>query len=184
MAWENEVLRSSLSLRAAVALGTESSALCSLALECLAHLFSWIPLSSSITPALLASIFHFARFGCQMPVKAKSAPTSNGDNTTTHTSNTTLPANGGTGLPRAVQPVGQSERARLGVLAMSCINELMCKNCVPLDFEEFLLRISQQTFFLLQKLTHTNTHSNTTNTNTHTVKNRLQELDERYGLGL
>ncbi|KAG5279727.1 hypothetical protein AALO_G00080950 [Alosa alosa] len=163
----------------AVVLGSESGAMCSLALECLAHLFSWIPLSSSITPALLASIFHFARFGCQLPVKAKPAPTSNGDTTTTG-GNTALPANGGTGLPRAVQPVGQSERARLGVLAMSCINELMCKNCVPLDFEEFLLRISQQTFFLLQKLTQTNSHSNTTNTNTHTVKNRLQELDESY----
>ncbi|XP_012676980.1 exportin-6 [Clupea harengus] len=155
-------------------LGSESGALCSLALECLAHLFSWIPLSSSITPALLASIFHFARFGCQLSTKTKSAPTSNGD-----TSTNPLPANGGTGLSRAGQPVGQLERARLGVLAMSCINELMCKNCVPLDFEEFLLRISHQTFYLLQKLTQTNSHSNS-NTHTHTVKSRLQELDESY----
>lgn len=179
----------------AVVLGSESGALCALALECLAHLFSWIPLSSSITPALLASIFHFARFGCQQPIKAKLTPTSNGGTaatttasstiggTTTHTTSSgvgsPLLANGSTGQPRALQSVGQSERARLGVLAMSCINELMCKNCVPLDFEEFLLRISQQTFYLLQKLTHANSHSNS-NTNTHTVKNRLQELDESY----
>ncbi|XP_063040204.1 exportin-6 [Engraulis encrasicolus] len=165
----------------AVVMGSESGALCSLALECLAHLFSWIPLSSSITPALLASIFHFARFGCQLPVKAKC--TSNGDSntTTTTTLSDSMSTNGGTALPRGMQQVGQSERAKLGVLAMSCINELMCKNCVPLDFEEFLLRISQQTFFLLQKLTtHTNAHSNSNTNTTHTVKNRLQELDESY----
>uniref|UniRef100_A0A671TAA3 Importin N-terminal domain-containing protein n=1 Tax=Sinocyclocheilus anshuiensis TaxID=1608454 RepID=A0A671TAA3_9TELE len=119
-------------------LEAESGDLCMLALECLAHLFSWIPLSSSITPSLLASIFNFARFGCQ------------------------------TG-----QMVGHAERARLGVMAMNCINELMCKNCVPVDFEEFLLRMFQQTFYLLQRLT--NTH-----TNTHTIKSRLQELDESY----
>uniref|UniRef100_A0A4W4GQB2 Importin N-terminal domain-containing protein n=1 Tax=Electrophorus electricus TaxID=8005 RepID=A0A4W4GQB2_ELEEL len=130
----------------AAGLELESGTLCLLALECLAHLFSWIPLSSSITPALLASIFHFARFGCQLPVKAKHL----------------------TG-----QMVGHADRARLGVMAMSCINELMCKNCVPLDFEEFLLRMFQQTFYLLQRLT--NSHINT-----HTVKNRLQELDESY----
>ncbi|KAM8798588.1 exportin-6 isoform 3-T3 [Eudromia elegans] len=45
-------------------LDTESEYICSLALECLAHLFSWIPLSTSITPSLLTTIFHFARFGC------------------------------------------------------------------------------------------------------------------------
>uniref|UniRef100_A0A673NAG0 Exportin-6-like n=1 Tax=Sinocyclocheilus rhinocerous TaxID=307959 RepID=A0A673NAG0_9TELE len=129
-------------------LEAESGALCLLALECLAHLFSWIPLSSSITPALLASIFHFARFGCQQPIKTKSL----------------------TG-----QMVGHAERAKLGVMAMNCINELMCKNCVPVDFEEFLLRMFQQTFYLLQRLTNTHSH-----TNTHTIKSRLQELDESY----
>uniref|UniRef100_A0A673JZR1 Exportin-6 n=1 Tax=Sinocyclocheilus rhinocerous TaxID=307959 RepID=A0A673JZR1_9TELE len=131
-------------------LEAESGDLCMLALECLAHLFSWIPLSSSITPSLLASIFNFARFGCQQPIKTKPLPTSNGDSM-----------------------VGHAERARLGVMAMNCINELMCKNCVPVDFEEFLLHMFQQTFYLLQRLT--NTH-----TNTHTIKSRLQELDESY----
>ncbi|CDQ66734.1 unnamed protein product [Oncorhynchus mykiss] len=55
---------------------------------------------------------------------------------------------------------------------MTCINELVSKNCVPLDFEEYLLRMFQQTFFLLQRLTREN--------NAHTVKSRLQELDESY----
>lgn len=146
-------------------LDPESSTLCLLTLECLAHLFSWIPLSSSITPALLASIFHFARFGCQLPIKTKAPPTSNGD-----PAPGSIFANGSQG--RTGHTVDHAKRAQLGIMAMSCINELMCKNCVPLDFEEFLLRMFQQTFYLLQRLT--NSH-----TNIHTVKNRLQELDER-----
>ncbi|XP_016307012.1 exportin-6-like [Sinocyclocheilus anshuiensis] len=154
-------------------LEAESGALCLLALECLAHLFSWIPLSSSITPALLASIFHFARFGCQQLIKTKPLPTSNGDSAPG-----SLLANGGSGgggHGRTGQMVGHAERAKLGVMAMNCINELMCKNCVPVDFEEFLLRMFQQTFYLLQRLTNTHSH-----TNTHTIKSRLQELDESY----
>uniref|UniRef100_A0A9J8CGJ9 Exportin 6 n=1 Tax=Cyprinus carpio carpio TaxID=630221 RepID=A0A9J8CGJ9_CYPCA len=154
-------------------LEAESGALCLLALECLAHLFSWIPLSSSITPALLASIFHFARFGCQQPIKTKPLPTSNGDSAPG-----SFLANGGSGgggHGRTGQMVGHAERAKLGVMAMNCINELMCKNCVPVDFEEFLLRMFQQTFYLLQRLTNTHSH-----TNTHTIKNRLQDLDESY----
>ncbi|MCJ8739399.1 hypothetical protein PDJAM_G00046660 [Pangasius djambal] len=147
-------------------LEAESSTLCLLALECLAHLFSWIPLSSSITPALLASIFHFARFGCHLPIKTKPPPTSNGDSAPG-----SLLANGSQG--RTGHMVDHAKRAQLGIMAMNCINELMCKNCVPLDFEEFLLRMFQQTFYLLQRLT--NSH-----TNIHTVKNRLQELDESY----
>uniref|UniRef100_A0A8D0CX60 Exportin 6 n=1 Tax=Sander lucioperca TaxID=283035 RepID=A0A8D0CX60_SANLU len=119
------------------ALDNESQQLCCLVLECLAHLFSWIPLSTSITPTLLASIFHFARFGCDLRTKGNKV-----------------------------------DRARLGVLAMTCVNELVSKNCVPMDFEEYLLRMFQQTFFLLQKLTREN--------NAHTVKTRLQELDESY----
>lgn len=64
------------------------------------------------------------------------------------------------------------DRSRLGVLAMTCINGLVSKNCVPLDFEEYLLRMFQQTFFILQRLTREN--------NAHTIKSWLQELDERY----
>uniref|UniRef100_A0A8C8I0A9 Importin N-terminal domain-containing protein n=1 Tax=Oncorhynchus tshawytscha TaxID=74940 RepID=A0A8C8I0A9_ONCTS len=130
------------------ALDDDSQQLCSLALECLAHLFSWIPLSTSITPSLLASIFHFARFGCDLRVKPKTPPSIYSSCS------------------------GQVDRSRLGVLAMTCINELVSKNCVPLDFEEYLLRMFQQTFFLLQRLTREN--------NAHTVKSRLQELDESY----
>uniref|UniRef100_F6VAC3 Exportin-6 n=1 Tax=Ornithorhynchus anatinus TaxID=9258 RepID=F6VAC3_ORNAN len=130
-------------------LDSESEYICSLALECLAHLFSWIPLSTSITPSLLTTIFHFARFGCD--IRARKMASVNGSS-----QNCVL---------------GQ-ERGKLGVLAMSCINELMSKNCVPMEFEEYLLRMFQQTFYLLQKITRDN--------NAHTVKSRLEELDESY----
>ncbi|XP_062467918.1 exportin-6 isoform X5 [Pezoporus occidentalis] len=130
-------------------LDTESEYICSLALECLAHLFSWIPLSTSITPSLLTTIFHFARFGCDTRVRKMTSVNGSSQNSV----------------------LGQ-ERGRLGVLAMSCINELMSKNCVPMEFEEYLLRMFQQTFYLLQKITKEN--------NAHTVKSRLEELDESY----
>uniref|UniRef100_A0A8C5QFR1 Exportin 6 n=1 Tax=Leptobrachium leishanense TaxID=445787 RepID=A0A8C5QFR1_9ANUR len=115
-------------------LEAESERICALALECLSHLFSWIPLSASITPSLLTTIFHFARLGCDVCSRRTS------------------------GI--------------LGVLAMSCINELMCKNCVPLEFQEYLLRVCQQTFYLLQRITR--------EANAHSIRNRLEVLDESY----
>ncbi|XP_041673092.1 exportin-6 [Cheilinus undulatus] len=157
------------------ALDSESQQLCCLVLECLAHLFSWIPLSTSITPTLLASIFHFARFGCDLRTKAKTGSfiSSNSSSSNGQLNPGTMPptSNGGgrNGQPSEGSKV---DRARLGVLAMTCVNELVSKNCVPMDFEEYLLRMFQQTFFLLQRLTREN--------NAHTVKSRLQELDESY----
>uniref|UniRef100_A0A8D0CE85 Exportin 6 n=1 Tax=Scleropages formosus TaxID=113540 RepID=A0A8D0CE85_SCLFO len=154
-------------------LDSESLQLCSLVLECLAHLFSWIPLSTSITPSLLATVFHFARFGCDLrpSTVAGAHPKSKGS--------LTYSASNGDGAHPAAQLNGGSapntdsaDCARLGVLAMTCVNELMSKNCVPLDFEEYLLRMFQQTFFLLQRLTRDN--------NAHTVRSRLEELDESY----
>ncbi|XP_047213905.1 exportin-6-like [Girardinichthys multiradiatus] len=153
------------------ALDNESHQLCCLVLECLAHLFSWIPLSTSITPTLLASIFHFARFGCDLWTKAKTGPlissTSNGQ-----LNPGAVPTSNGEGQNGQQSEVNKADRARLGVFAMTCVNELVSKNCVPMDFEEYLLRMFQQTFFLLQRLTREN--------NAHTVKSRLQELDESY----
>lgn len=157
------------------ALDGESQQLCCLVLECLAHLFSWIPLSTNITPTLLASIFHFARFGCDLRTKEKTgAFISNSSSTNGQLNAGTLPPvlnGGGQNEPQGRD--GKVDRARLGVLAMTCVNELVSKNCVPMDFEEYLLRMFQQTFFLLQRMTREN--------NAHTVKSRLQELDEKYG---
>ncbi|CAL1589077.1 unnamed protein product [Knipowitschia caucasica] len=151
-------------------LDNDSHQLCCLVLESLAHLFSWIPLSTSITPTLLASIFHFARFGCDFRTKAKTGSfISNSSSSNGQLQITT--SNGG-GRNGQQTEMTKMDRARLGVLAMTCVNELVSKNCVPMHFEEYLLRMFQQTFFLLQRLTREN--------NAHTVKGRLQELDESY----
>uniref|UniRef100_A0A8C7X640 Exportin 6 n=1 Tax=Oryzias sinensis TaxID=183150 RepID=A0A8C7X640_9TELE len=154
------------------ALDNDGHQLCCLVLECLAHLFSWIPLSTSITPTLLASIFHFARFGCDLRTKAKTGPFISTSSNGSLNCGTGPPTSNGQGLNGQQSGSTKVDRARLGVLAMTCINELVSKNCVPMDFEEYLLRMFQQTFFLLQRLTREN--------NAHTVKGRLQELDESY----
>ena len=41
----------------------------------------------------------------------------------------------------------------LGSLAMDCVNELLVRNCVPREFEAFLLKLFEKSFGLLQKLT-------------------------------
>ncbi|XP_078489385.1 exportin-6 [Ciona intestinalis] len=90
------------------------------ALECLCQLFSWIPLSTSITPDLLSVVFRYARLGTNAALQ-----------------------NSSSGLTLS----------ELGCKAMMCVNELMSKNCVPHNFEEYLVRIFRQTFHLLQQLT-------------------------------
>ncbi|XP_064178394.1 exportin-6-like [Anguilla rostrata] len=150
-------------------LDQESLQLCSLALECLAHLFSWIPLSSNISLSLLATIFHFARFGCDQH-QGKPAPSIYSSVPAPATGN--KPCLGLESDSTQVQRGGQVDRAWLGVLAMTCVNELVSKNCVPLEFGEYLLRMFQQTFFLLQKLTRENSG--------YSLKSRLEELDESY----
>lgn len=59
---------------------------------------------------------------------------------------------------------------------MSCINELLSKNCVPVEFEEFLLKLFQQTFQLLQRITK--------DTGAQAVENLLTEQDERWTINL
>ena len=40
--------------------------------------------------------------------------------------------------------------SELATLAMGAINEIMYRNCVPADFESFLLQLFRDTFQLLQ----------------------------------
>nr|CAB3267797.1 exportin-6 [Phallusia mammillata] len=90
------------------------------ALECLCHLFSWIPLTVNINNDLLSQIFRYARLGsCLSGHKSQNL----------------------------------SVLSDLGSHAMGCINELLAKNFVPHNFEDFLVRIFRQTFHLLQQLT-------------------------------
>ncbi|XP_015764483.1 PREDICTED: exportin-6-like [Acropora digitifera] len=121
-------------------LDSESEEISILVLKCLAHLFSWIPLSSTITPSLVSTVFYLAEFGC---------------NVVATNSNSSVAGN-----------------AQLGVSAMSCINELLSKNCVPVEFEEFLLKLFQQTFQLLQRITK--------DTGAQAVDNLLTEQDEGF----
>ncbi|KAK3889634.1 hypothetical protein Pcinc_006379 [Petrolisthes cinctipes] len=106
-------------------LDTESETVAALSLNCLTHLFSWIPLSSLITPHLLNTIFLFASLG------------SDPQHNRVHN-----------GSIEKTSSSGES----LGVLAMGAINEIMSKNCVPHDFEDFLLQMFRNTFQLLQRL--------------------------------
>ncbi|XP_013401009.1 exportin-6-like [Lingula anatina] len=132
-------------------LDSESHHTCVLALNCLSHLFSWIPLSTTITPNLLSTIFHFAAFGCE---SASVHNRSSG------------------GVSSDLNGSYTTDSESLGVLAMCCINELLSKNCVPQEFEDFLLQMFQQTFYLLQRLTKEST--------TTSSGNKLEELDESY----
>ncbi|XP_066990340.1 exportin-6 isoform X2 [Macrobrachium rosenbergii] len=125
-------------------LDVESETIAAYSLNCLTHLFSWIPLSSLITPHLLNTIFIFASLGAD-PQHNKRRP--NGT------------------IESSCVP-GES----LGVLAMGAINELMSKNCVPHDFEDFLLQMFRNTFQLLQRLVRD--EPNTTS--------RLQLLEPSY----
>jgi hypothetical protein len=74
-------------------------------------------------------------------------------------------------LPDVTQSKGQS--SALGILSMCCINELLSKNCVPREFENYLLMMFQQTFYLLQRLTKEETHPNSTG-------NHLDAIDENF----
>jgi hypothetical protein len=86
-------------------------------LTCLSHLFSWMPLSSNITPQVLDTIFYFASLGCESAEDSSDVA----------------------GL--------------LGSLAMDCVIELLVKNCVPREFEAFLMKLFDKSFSLLQRLT-------------------------------
>ncbi|KAL8597658.1 hypothetical protein ACOMHN_031593 [Nucella lapillus] len=131
-------------LEALPPLDEASQLLSSTVLTCLAHYFSWAPLSATLTPQLLSTVFHFAAFGCEGKA-ARASSSSSGYS---------------------------SQTPYLGVLSMNCINEVLSKNFVPAEFEDFLLQMFQQTFNLLQKMTK--------ESSTNSSGNRLEELDEDY----
>ena len=94
--------------------------ICVSSLSCLAHLFSWMPLSSNITPQILDTIFSFASLGCESAEDSSDVA------------------------------------GYLGSLAMDCVIELLVKNCVPREFEAFLMKLFEKSFSLLQRLTGVN----------------------------
>lgn len=68
------------------------------------------------------------------------------------------------------------DRSVLGIMAMSCINELLSKNCVPADLEDFLLLVFQNTFYILQILTK---HDEALGPTLMAANNRLGGLNDR-----
>ncbi|KAG8185218.1 hypothetical protein JTE90_025889 [Oedothorax gibbosus] len=126
-------------------LDDESHQLSVLSLKCLAQLLGWIPLSSYITSSLLTTVFHFASFGCHPE------PVMN------------------LGMQSSVQSLRKN--TDLGIQAMSCVNEIMSKHCIPADHEGFLLQVFHDTFHLLQNLTKESVS---------TGKNTLADIDDVY----
>ena len=120
-------------------LDTESKVIAALSLKCLTHLFSWIPLSSLITPQLVNTIFIFASLGADPMHNNKSLHNTSSNSNHLHSGNGAV-------------DVEITNLEPLGVYAMGAINEIISKNCVPHDFEDFLLQMFRNTFQLLQRI--------------------------------
>ena len=90
-------------------------------------MFTWIPLSSTITSELLEVVFQFAALGA-------------------------VPCHTGVDSARSSSSAFSSDycNSHLGTLAMTAINEILYRNCVPQDFEGFVLQLFGLTFRLLQ----------------------------------
>ena len=77
-----------------------------------------------------------------------------------------------------VQPFKEYTRTQLSILAMSTINEIMYRHCVPADFESFLLQMFQNTFQLLQMLVQPINTVQGTPPTAGMITYQLQTLDE------
>ncbi|XP_057374347.1 exportin-6-like [Daphnia carinata] len=86
-------------------LNSEMEPVARLALQCLTHLFTWIPLSSHVTPQLMELIFRFVGMGTEQ----------------------TLPV------------MSTCNELSVPVVALGTINEILYKNCVPAEFENFVV---------------------------------------------
>ncbi|GAB6030367.1 Exportin-6, partial [Chamberlinius hualienensis] len=156
-------------------LDPESHYLCQQALNCLVQLFGWIPLSVHISPNLLNIIFHYANLGCES-VHQNSfnhqnahclSHSSSSSSTSSHFSfQSQFNSN-------SLNNCGPS----LAVIAMSCINEIISKNCVPSDFDDFLLHMFQNAYYLLQRITK---ECNSNNSIMPSTDNWLSSLDESF----
>ena len=70
----------------------------------------------------------------------------------------------------------QNANSELGILAMATINEIIYRHCVPLDFEDFLLQMFQNTFELLQLLVNPADHGSSSES---CGAPRLHSLDDQ-----
>ncbi|XP_046438149.1 exportin-6-like [Daphnia pulex] len=86
-------------------LNSEAEPVARLVLQCLTHFFTWIPLSSHVTPQLMELIFRFVGMGTE-----------------------------------ELQPMmSTSNELSVPVVALGTVNEILYKNCVPAEFENFVV---------------------------------------------
>lgn len=136
-------------------LDAESHYTCTLALNCLSHLFGWIPLSTHITPNVLNVIFQYASFGCfgNTASHCESHHEGCGSSSTCSLSGPpTLQNDRAACFGLATQGNAEQQNPSLAILAMECVNEIIAKNFLPADFEDFLLHVFQNAFYLLQRM--------------------------------
>lgn len=86
-------------------LNSEMEPVARLALQCLTHFFTWIPLSSHVTPQLMELIFRFV----------------------------------GMGTEESLPVMSTCNELSVPVVALGTINEILYKNCVPAEFENFVV---------------------------------------------
>ena len=128
---------------------SDSEEVAALALKCLGHLFTWIPLANNlIGPRLLSIVFQFAALGAH-PDTVRFLFFRSLSQFYFESKLQTSLANHSPGLeahqPASINPCNSN----LGILAMTAINEIVYKNCVPQDFEAFLLEMFKNAFQLL-----------------------------------
>ncbi len=95
------------------------------ALQCLSQIFSWIPLSTHVTPHLMELVFRFVAMGtqpCGLPPPAGEAA-----------------GGGGVAVP-------------VPVAALAAVNEVLYKNCVPVQFEDFVVLLFNNACIILHHL--------------------------------
>jgi len=97
----------------------DANEVASLALRCVAHLFTWIPISATaFNNSLIDLLFQFASLGAK----------------------------------RVGGQAHHQRRTELAVMALTAVNELMYRNCVPPDCEGFLQQIFRSSYCLLESV--------------------------------
>jgi hypothetical protein len=111
-------------------LNSEAEPVARLVLQCLTHFFTWIPLSSHVTPQLMELIFRFVGMGTEELQPMMS--TSNGiKRYILFALNIIL-------LLLFYFPKLKAELS-VPVVALGTVNEILYKNCVPAEFENFVV---------------------------------------------
>jgi hypothetical protein len=129
------------------ALNCEVEPVARLALQCLTHFFSWIPLSSHVTPQLMELVFRFVSMGTEQ--SQPQIHSSNGNSFFIHSK-----------YFLCICLFFFLAETCVSVVALGTINEVLYKNCVPTEFENFVVLLFNNSCIILHHLVHnyTNDH--------------------------